>query len=176
MDIFRGAERLMAMNDETWERHANPLSVYLRFSCLPLIVAAIWSRVWLGWWALAPLTLAIGWTFLNPRLFSAPRDKTTWAAKCVMGERLFLARRTFDVPKRHVTMASWLTGVSLVGALVLAYGLVMLDAWATAAGLAVTMGGKLWFCDRMVWLCEDMGRAGTAEFDEAPVGGPAETG
>ena len=77
MDIFRGAERLMGMNDETWERHANPLSVYSRFSCLPLIVAAIWSRVWLGWWALAPLALAIGWTFINPRLFPAPLDKGT---------------------------------------------------------------------------------------------------
>jgi hypothetical protein len=86
MDIFRGAERLMGMNDETWERHANPLSV----SCLPLIVAAIWSRVWLGWWALAPLALAIGWTFINPRLFPAPIDKATGAAKAVMGERFFL--------------------------------------------------------------------------------------
>jgi hypothetical protein len=77
MDIFSGAERLMAMNDETWERRANPLSVYSRFLCLPLIVAAIWSRVWLGWWAVVPLALAIGWTFLNRRLFSAPIGKET---------------------------------------------------------------------------------------------------
>jgi hypothetical protein len=152
MDIFFGTERLMAMNDETLERHANPLSVYSRSSCLPLIVAAIWSRVWLGWWAAVPLALAIGWTFLNPRLFSAPIDKGTSAAKAVMGERLFLVRKTSAVPQRHVSMAHWLTALSLAGAVVIAYGVIMLDARATLAGLAVAMTDKLWFCDRMVWL------------------------
>jgi hypothetical protein len=145
MDIFRGAERLMGMNDETWARHANPLSVYSRFSCLSLIVAAIWSRVWLGWWALAPLALAIGWTFINPRLFPAPLDKGTWAAKAVMGERLFLARKALAVPGRHVAMAYWLTALSVAGAIALGYGLIMVGGWATVGGLAVAMTGKLWF-------------------------------
>ena len=176
MDIFRGAERLMGMNDETWERHANPLSVYSRFSCLPLIVAAIWSRVWLGWWALAPLALAIGWTFINPRLFPAPLDKGTWAAKAVMGERLFLARKSVAVPGRHVAMAYWLTAVSVAGAIALGYGLIMLDGWATVGGLAVAMTGKLWFCDRMVWLYEDMERSGNAVLPGAATGGPADMG
>lgn len=113
----------MGMNDETWERHANPLSVYSRFSCLPLIVAAIWSRVWLGWWALAPLALAIGWTFINPRLFPAPIDKATGAAKAVMGERFFFgARKALAVPERHVAMAYWLTALSFAGAIALASG------------------------------------------------------
>lgn len=152
----------MAMDEAAWERHANPLSVYSRFSCLPLIVAAIWSRVWLDWWALVPLALAIGWTFVNPRLFSAPPDKETWAAKAVMGERLFLARKSLPVPGRHVSMAYWLTALSLAGAIALGYGLIVLDGWATLAGLAVAMAGKLWFCDRMVWLYEDMERTGNA--------------
>ena len=159
MDIFRGAERLMAMDEAAWARHANPWSVYSRFTCLPLIVVAIWSRVWIGGWAVVPLIGALGWTFLNPRLFSAPLDKTTWAAKAVMGERLFLARKARPVPSRHVTMALWLTGVSGAGAIVLIYGLVVLNVWATVTALAVTMCGKLWFCDRMVWLFEDMERA-----------------
>ena len=165
----------MAMNDETWERHANPLSVYSRFSCLPLIVAAIWSRVWLGWWAVVPLALAIGWTFLNPRLVSAPIDKGTWAAKAVMGERLFLARETSAVPQRHVSMAHWLTALSLAGAVVIAYGVIMLAGRATLAGLAVAMTGKLWFCDRMVWLYEDMDRSGNAVLQGATARGPADT-
>lgn len=176
MDIFSGAERLMAMNDETWERRANPLSVYSRFLCLPLIVAAIWSRTWLGWWAVVPLALAIGWTFLNPRLFSAPIGKGTEAAKAVMGERLFLARETSAVPQRHASMAHWLTALSLAGAVVLAYGVIMLDARATLAGLAVAMTGKLWFCDRMVWLYEDMDRSGNAVIQGAIARGPAATG
>ena len=176
MDIFRGAERLMAMDEEAWGRHANPLSVYSRFSCLPLIVAAIWSRVWLGWWALVPLVFAIGWTFVNPRLFSAPIDKGTWAAKAVMGERLFLARKSVAVPERHVAMAYWLTALSFAGAIALGYGLIMLDGWATVGGLAVAMTGKLWFCDRMVWLYEDMERSGNASLSRKAAGGPADTG
>ena len=34
--------------------------------------------------------------------------------------------------------------------------LIILDPWMTIAGLAITMGAKLWFLDRMVWLFEDM--------------------
>ena len=59
MDVFRFAERLMSMDDEAWARHANPWSAWTRFSCGPFIVLAIWSRVWLGWWALLPLALAL---------------------------------------------------------------------------------------------------------------------
>ncbi len=63
---------LFSMSDETWERHANPWSVWTRFTILPLIVAAVWSRVWLGSWAWAPIALTILWTWYNPRLFRKP--------------------------------------------------------------------------------------------------------
>lgn len=39
MDIFRFAERLMLMDDETWQRHAHPISVWSRvFLSLPLLI------------------------------------------------------------------------------------------------------------------------------------------
>jgi len=50
IDIFKVSEKLMGMDDAAWKRHANPWSVYTRFTCLPFIVLALWSRVWLGWW------------------------------------------------------------------------------------------------------------------------------
>lgn len=70
MDIFKLSERLMAMDNEVWARHANPWNVYSRFTCLPLVTVAIWSRVWLGWWALLPVTLGLFWAFYNPRAFA----------------------------------------------------------------------------------------------------------
>ena len=81
MDVFKLSERLMAMDDEVWARHANPWSVYSRFTCLPLIALAIWSRVWLGWWSLVPLVLALFWTWYNPRAFRPSTRNDGWAFK-----------------------------------------------------------------------------------------------
>jgi hypothetical protein len=38
------------MTEDAWKRHANPWSVWTRFAAIPLMILAIWSRVWLGWW------------------------------------------------------------------------------------------------------------------------------
>lgn len=163
MDIFAAAERLMRMDEESWARHSNPWSVWSRFTCLPLIVLAIWSRVWLGWWCLVPLALALGWTFLNPRLFAPPASTDNWASRAVMGERLFLARNERPIPAHHVRWAKGLTLASGVGVAILIYGLWALDFWAVLCGLAVTIGGKFWFCDRMVWLWHDTQAASRSE-------------
>jgi hypothetical protein len=48
--------------------------------------------------------------------------------------------------------------LSALGLAVLVWGLVVLDGWMVAAGLATQMTGKIWFLDRMVWLYEDMTR------------------
>ena len=162
MDIFKAAERMMRMDDATWARHANPWSVYTRFSCLPLLVVAIWSRDWIGGWAFLVMALTLAWTFVNPRLFSEPATLDSWASKGVLGERHFLARAARPVPTHHVTWAKILTWVSGSGAIVLAYGLWRLDLWATLCGLSITVLGKVWFVDRMVWLYEDMRRGSSA--------------
>ncbi len=73
MNLERMIVRVFAMNDEVWARHANPWSVWTRFTILPLLVAAIWSRQWIGWWAALPSVALVIWTWLNPRLFPSPR-------------------------------------------------------------------------------------------------------
>lgn len=158
MDIFKLSERLMTMDDETWARHANPWSVFSRFTCLPLIALAVWSRVWLGWWSIIPLVLALFWTWYNPRAFSPSKRSESWAFKGTGGERIFLNRARSPVPCHHDRMARILTAISAVGVLILLYGLVALNAWAAVCGLSVTILAKTWFVDRMVWLYEDVDR------------------
>jgi hypothetical protein len=51
-----------------------------------------------------------------------------------------------------------LTGINTAGMAVLVRGLIILDPWMTATGLAVHMAGKNWFLDRMVWHYEDATR------------------
>ena len=156
MDIFALAERLMHMDDAAWERHASPLSVWSRVAALPLLVLAIWSRVWLGAWCLVPVAVVLTFVFVNPRLFPAPARRDSWPARATYGERLFLARKERPVPRHHERAALVLTAVSVAGIPPLAYGLWTLEVWPTLFGLALVMGGKLWFCDRMVWLHGDV--------------------
>ena len=87
-------ERMFRMDDVTWLHHANPWSVILRFSVLPLIILAFWSRLWLGWWAVVPVSLALVWTWANPRVFQAPWSLDHWTSKGVLGERVWLNRDT----------------------------------------------------------------------------------
>jgi len=155
-DIYRAAERLMGMQDADWHRHANPLSVWTRFTCLPLMALAIYARCWVGWWALVLLTLGVGWTWINPRLFAPPADFGAWASRATLGERIFLARDRYDVPAHHKSAAHVLTGLSAFGLLPLAYGLVTFDPVATVLGLVAVILPKLWFCDRMVWIHADL--------------------
>ena len=156
MDLFRAAERLMAMDDAAWARHANPWSAWTRFTCLPLLVIAVWSRDWIGWWALIPVACASAWTWWNPRAFPPPRTTDAWASKGTFGERIFLNRKTIAIPAHHERAARVLTGLAGLGGVVLIYGVIVLDVWATGAGLAATIAFKAWYVDRMVWLYEDM--------------------
>ncbi|NWF60256.1 MAG: hypothetical protein HXY43_13580 [Fischerella sp.] len=83
MDIFKITERSFAMDDEVWAHHANPWSVWTRYTTLPLIIIAIIGMVFVIW------------------------------------------------------------------------GVAVLAIWPTLFGTALVYLGKLWFCDRMVWLYED---------------------
>lgn len=156
MDLFKGAESLMRMDDRVWARHASGWSVATRFTCLPLIALAIWSRGWIGWWALPALALALIWTWANPRVFPAPAHTDTWAAKGTFGERVLLNRKAVPVPAHHVRWALILAVASALGLVPLIYGLAAYNPWAVLLGLVAVMLPKLWFVDRMVWLYEDM--------------------
>ncbi|MEM6762814.1 MAG: DUF6653 family protein [Pseudomonadota bacterium] len=157
MGIDRFLERGMAMSESAWRRHANPWSVLTRIPILPLLAAAIYARVWIGWWCLLPVGLLIAWTFINPRAFPAPARLDSWASRGVMGERIWLARREDPIPKHHERAAAVLGALSGLGLPVAAYGLLVLDPWATAAGVILTTGAKMWFVDRMVWLYDEVG-------------------
>lgn len=146
----------MAMDEESWARHANAWSVWTRFTCAPLLVLAIWSRVWLGWWALIPIAAAVFWTWWNPRAFPVPKTTTHWGALGTFGERVYLNRRQIPIPEHHAWAAAILTLLSAPGALLLVYGLIVLDPWATVMGLVTAILPKVWFVDRMVWLYQDM--------------------
>lgn len=155
--LFRIAQSAMAMDDATWKRHANPWSVYSRMTVLPLLALAIWGRVWLGWWALGPVALCLGWIWLNPRLFPAPDHTENWASEGTFGERLYMEDEAAAMPhKRAVTL---LTAVNALGFSILLWGLIVLDPWITLWGLTATMGAKLWTFDRMVWLWREVRRA-----------------
>ncbi|VVT17020.1 DUF6653 family protein [Hoeflea sp. EC-HK425] len=159
MRIDKAIESAMAMDDATWARHANPLSFWTRVPILLLLTLAIWSRVWIGWWCLMPVAGLIAWTFVNPRAFPPPPHLNDWASKAVLGERFWLARKTTPIPAHHARSALMLSVLSGLSLLPLAYGLWALDPWTAFLSAILASVFKLWFCDRMAWLAEDMTRS-----------------
>lgn len=149
---------MMAMDEATWRRHANPWSVWTRMPLLAVIAAIVFWRDLFGWWTLALLALAVAWAVINPRAFPEPRSTDTWASRAVMGERVWLNRKAIPIPAHHARWARGLTIASAVGIVPLVWGIVIEDFWLAAFGTLWTMGGKLWFIDRMVWLYDDMAR------------------
>jgi hypothetical protein len=141
---------------DAWRRHANPWSVYTRIPIPALLVAAIWSRTWIGWWSLLPIAVCLIWTVVNPRAFSPPRTLDSWASRSVMGETLWAERKSTPLPSRHRTAPVVLGALSAAGLPFLIWGLVVLDPWLTLFGLAIQMLGKLWFLDRMALLYDDV--------------------
>jgi len=156
MTIEQKIANLFKMDDKTWRRHANPWSVFTRTSALPLIVLAVWSRVWFGWWSLPFIAFSLLWTWLNPRIFRQPKTTNHWASKGVFGERVWLNRKNVPVPEHHRTFPNILSVVGGVGTLFLVWGVILLDLWPTIFGIVVAILSKYWFLDRMVWLYEDM--------------------
>jgi hypothetical protein len=144
------------LSDETWMRHANPWSVWTRYAAFPLLVAAVWSRVWLGWWSLLPIALAIGWLIWNPRAFPPPASTDNWASKGVLGERIWVGRARGELPERHRVVPQVANAFSAVGTLALLWGLYALDLAAVLLAMLLVIAAKTWFVDRMVWLFEDM--------------------
>jgi hypothetical protein len=157
MTLERRIAEAFNMSEGAWARHANPWSGWTRFTTvLPLLILAIWSRVWLGWWSLIPVTIAVLWMWLNPRIFSKPHSTNNWISKGVLGERVWLNRDKIPVPQRHRRVPNILNAVSALGGVFVVWGLVVLNVWSTLLGVALVELGKLWYIDRMVWLYEDM--------------------
>jgi len=148
--------KLFNLSDENWMRHANPVSVATRYSVLPVIVLAFWSRVWIGWWCAIPAALSLAWMFFNPVFFPKPKSTDNWASKSVLGERVWMNRKEIPVPERHRRLPEILNLVSSIGMILAIYAIVALDIWPAITGVALAYLGKSWYLDRMVWLFEDM--------------------
>ena len=134
MTLERRIASAFGMTDAVWMRHASPWSVGTRWTCLPLLILAIWSRTWIGRWSLVPIAAAVLWTWLNPRVFPPPRSTDNWASKGVFGERLWIDRHALPIPDRHRVVPHVLNGVAAAGGLMVVWGLVALDPWPTLAG------------------------------------------
>ena len=156
MTLERKIAQLFRMDEKARRRHSNPLSVYSRFSMVPLIGLVFWSRVWLGWWSLVPIIIVVLWVWFNPRIFPEPKSTNNWASKIVLGEWVWMNRKKVTVPKHHLYMPNILSAIGLIGSILFIWGLFALETCLTILGGTVIVMSKLWFADRMVWLYEDM--------------------
>jgi hypothetical protein len=160
MTIDARTARLFGLDDEGWARHANPWSVHTRIPIPVLLAAAVWSRSRLGRWSLVPVAAVCAWAAVNPRAFPPPRSLDSWASRGVLGETVWGKRTTTPLPGHHRVAPTVLAAVSALGVPFIVRGLVVRDGWMVAFGLAVQVGAKVWFIDRMVLLYDEVTAAG----------------
>ncbi|WP_353505402.1 DUF6653 family protein [Vibrio sp. SCSIO 43135] len=147
----------MSMDECAWQRHSSPLSVYSRFSILPLLSAALAFRDSLGWWTLPALIVVILWIWLNPRIFPAPRKTNNWASMGTFGERIYLNRHKEDlIPPHHLRMCRNIMVLQVLGVPFWCFSLYTLSYDSIILSTLWMMFTKVWFVDRMVWVYQDV--------------------
>lgn len=157
MTLERRIAKAFHLTDNNWMKHANPWSVWTRYSVLPAIVLAFWSRVWIGWWCLIPGIVVLLWVFLNPILFSKPISTRNWASKAVLGERVYLNRDKIDIPEIHKTpLYTILNIIAFIGVVIAIWAIIYYSILGAVLGVVLAYLGKSWYLDRMVWLYETM--------------------
>lgn len=156
MDLEKNISRIFWLQDDKWLNHANPISVRTRFIILPFIVLAIRSRVWFGCFCIIFVFIILIWVFINPIFFKKPKTTNNWASKCVLWEMILSNSNNIKIPNHHIIAKNILLVIQLIGLIVLIYGLYYLYFWPTLLWCVLIYFGKMWFLDRMVWLCEDM--------------------
>ncbi len=157
MTLERKMAKAFNLTNENWMRHANPVSVWTRYSVLPIIVFAFWSRIWIGWWCLIPGVISILWMFFNPVFFKKPKSTKNWASKAVLGERVYLNRDKVKIPEEHnIPLHLILHSISSIGMIIAIWSIVYYSIIGAVFGVILAYAGKSWFLDRMVWLYEDM--------------------
>src|SRR5215510_2251159 len=136
------------MTDEAWRRHANPWSVYTRFAAIPAMILAIWSRVWIGWWALVPVAVVIIWLLLNPHIFPADTTPRSWAARGIYGEKLWLLNES-QVPEDYRVILRWLIALGSSWFVLLCWGLLKLLVWPSVFVATLIVVAQVWRIVRM---------------------------
>jgi len=150
--------KLFLPDEESWLRHANPWSVWTRFITLPFLIFAVWSRVWIGWYCLVPISVLVVWIFVNPRIFDKPSHYNSWGSKAVLGERIYIRRKKENKLGEHKIPVMILTVMQTIGGCLLFYGLWTLNVYVVVYATTVIYMSKMWFLDRMVWLYADSQR------------------
>ncbi len=149
-----------SMKRDTWEHHSHPLSVWTRVGSGWLIFPAIWSHTTWGWPVAGFLLILFAfWMYLNPRIFPKPRHTDSWASQVTFGERIWLKEIPFEgldelleMHRAQTRILSILAGIGFFCGLITASFNLF---WPTMFfGFAMVVG-KMWFCDRMVWLFND---------------------
>ena len=127
-------------------KHANPLSVWSRYSVLPIILFSFWSRIWIGWWCLIPAVLSLLWMFFNPIVFKKAKSTKNWASKAVLGERIYLNRDKIPLPPHHNTsFNTMLNIISSFGLLLSIWATTYYSIWVFILGTLITYFGKSCF-------------------------------
>ncbi|QMV14840.1 DUF6653 family protein [Vibrio spartinae] len=159
MTLERKLATLFHLDDNGWGRHANPWSVWTRYSVLPLFIIAGLLREWNGWLSLLILVMALVWMFLNPILFPKPLSLQSWATQSVLGERIYLNRDKEPLPKVHqLPLFMILHLTSTLGLILAGWGVYQYDIQLCILSVLITYLAKSWFLDRMVWLYCDFSR------------------
>ncbi len=153
--MFKSISRAHGVTGDIWLRHANPWSGWTRICTgLPMLILSAWSRVWLGWGALLPITVTALWMYINPRLFRPIATPRQWISKAVLGERVLAEGIAY--PPKHKVPIRILTTLSGLFGLAMVVGLWILNLWLTIAAAALALTFKMWFLDRAVWLYEEV--------------------
>jgi hypothetical protein len=125
--------RLDRLADAVWQRHANPLSGWSRVVVLPVLMYGIYSR------RPRVVAAALGFTLVNPVLFSPPEDADAWMTRVVLGERMYYRNRE---GRRPVEALNYVNGPLTAAAVYAAY---RRRPGRTALFTALSMASKLLF-------------------------------
>jgi len=150
---------VMRMDDATWERHANPWSVYSRMGTLPFIILAIWSRRWIGWHFLWWIGVLLLWNWWNPRAFPKPRNTENWASHAVRGEKLYLEQGEAVCAPAELAAIKGCTLLSLLGIPALIVGLKAYRWRPALLGGVLIYTGKLAFLQIMARISQRSGES-----------------
>ncbi|MGM0634930.1 MAG: DUF6653 family protein [Bacteroidota bacterium] len=156
MSLEKQIASIFNLTGNRWMKHANPWSFWTRFATMPFLILAVWSRVWLGWFCLIPISILIFWLLVNPTLFNKPKNFDDWSSKAVLGEKCWSEGKKKPVPKHHNSPVLILTILQATSGIFLILGLWRLDINLSIFGTISVYLTKMWFLDRMVWIYEEM--------------------
>ena len=149
MKLTQTAVKAFGLDDKSWKRHANAWSVWTRMLGLGPILTPIYYRETLGWWAMIPIALGAGWMWVNPHVFPAVEEPRSWAEKGIYGEKMYAANQSLATDAHRPAMR-WLIALAAVGAVLLAWGLILIEAWPSIFGITLIVLSQLWQIDRFV--------------------------